>query len=72
MQGKRVQRRIKIIAVAPAVKREIAAELGCTVDTVYNALNLTDPTTGEQPDRIRQMAMARGGFESFKYKWIAV
>ena len=51
-----VKKNIRKIIVSPEVKKEIAAELGCTVDTVYNALNLTDPTTGEQPDSIRRMA----------------
>jgi len=40
------------------------------VDTVYNALNLTLPTQGEQPDRIRKMAMDRGGVVTDKIKWI--
>ena len=51
-------------------KKEIAAELGCTVDTVNNALNLTYPTYGEQPDRIRRMARERGGFENTKIRWV--
>lgn len=58
-----VKKNIRKIIVSPEVKKEIAAELGCTVDTVYNALNLTDPTTGEQPDRIRRMALERGGVQ---------
>ena len=45
-------------------------ELGCTVDTVNNALNLTYPTYGEQPDRIRRMARERGGFENTKIRWV--
>lgn len=42
----------KVIEIAPDLKRQIAMEMGCTVDTVYNALNLSNPTTGAQPDRI--------------------
>ena len=57
-------------AIIQAIDKEIAAELGCTVDTVYNALNLTDPTTGEQPDRIRRMALERGGYKGTTIKWI--
>ena len=60
---KSLVKNIRKIIVSPEVKKEIAAELGCTVDTVYNALNLTDPTTGEQPDRIRRMALERGGYK---------
>ena len=47
----------KVIEIAPDLKRQIAMEMGCTVDTVYNALNLSNPTTGAQPDRIRRRAM---------------
>lgn len=65
-----VEKNIRKIIVSPEVKKEIAAELGCTVDTVYNALNLTDPTTGEQPDRIRRMALERGGYKGTTIKWI--
>ena len=49
---------------------EIAMEMGCTVDTVYNALNLSNPTTGAQPDRIRRRAMELGGKENRKIRWI--
>ena len=48
--NKLTKKKIRFIDVAPAIKKEIAAELGCTVDTVNNALNLTYPTYGEQPD----------------------
>lgn len=41
----------KVIEIAPDLKRQIAMKMGCTVDTVYNALNLSNPTTGAQPDR---------------------
>lgn len=70
MQGKKVLKKIRVIDVSSDVKKEIAEELGCGIQTVYNALNLSDPTTGEQPNRIRQMAMARGGVESTKNRWI--
>ena len=39
--NKLTKKKIRFIDVAPAIKKEIAAELGCTVDTVNNALNLT-------------------------------
>ena len=42
--NKLTKKKIRFIDVAPAIKKEIAAELGCTVDTVNNALNLTYPT----------------------------
>ena len=59
-----------MIILPPAVKKEIAAEVGCTVETVYNALNLTNPTVGQQPDRIRRMARERGGYDGTKVIWI--
>lgn len=61
---------IKVIVLPPDVKKEIAAEVGCTVETVYNALNLTNPTVGEQPDRIRRMAREQGGYNGTKIRWI--
>ncbi len=67
-----IKKKITCIEIPPSVKKEIAEELGCTVDTVYNALNLTLPRQGEQPDRIRKMAMDRGGVVTDKIKWIAV
>lgn len=39
----------KVIEIAPDLKRQIAMEMGCTVDTVYNALNLSNPTTQDPP-----------------------
>lgn len=60
----------KVIELAPELKRQIAMEMNCTVDTVYNALNLSNPTTGEQPDRIRRRAIELGGKEGKKIKWI--
>lgn len=70
MPDKSILQKIKVIDVSAAVKKEIAAELGCGIQTVYNALNLSNPTMGEQPDRIRMMARARGGVESTKNRWI--
>ena len=61
---------LSIIEIAPDLKRQIAMEMGCTVDTVYNALNLSNPTTGAQPDRIRRRAMELGGKENRKIRWI--
>lgn len=65
-----VKKTIKVIVLPPDVKKEIASEVGCTVETVYNALNLTNPTVGEQPDRIRRMARERGGYNGTKIRWI--
>lgn len=56
----------KVIEIAPDLKRQIAMKMGCTVDTVYNALNLSNLTTGAQPDRIRRRAMELGGKENRK------
>lgn len=70
MPDKSILQKIKVIDVSAAVKKEIAAGLGCSIQTVYNALNLSNPTIGEQPDRIRMMARARGGVESTKNRWI--
>ena len=52
----------KVIEIAPDLKRQIAMEMGCTVDTVYNALNLSN--------RIRRRAMELGGKENRKIRWI--
>ena len=70
MAGKSILQKIRVIDVRSDVKKEIAAELGCNIQTVYNALNLSNPTIGEQPDRIRMMARARGGVESTRNRWI--
>lgn len=66
--GRRVVRRI--IALPPALKKQIAAEVGCSLDTVRNALVLSNPRTGDQPDRIRRRAMELGGVETTDVKWI--
>ena len=49
-------------------KKEIATKVGCTYDTVNNALNFK--TYGEQPDRIRRMARERGECENTKIRWV--
>lgn len=62
---------IKKIALDPALIRQIAAEPPtCTENTVRNALVLTNPRQGEQPDRIRRRARELGGVEVIVYKWI--
>lgn len=66
--GRRVVRRI--IALPPALKKQIAAEVGCSLDTVRNALVLSNPRTGDQPDRIRRLAREWGGVETTDIKWI--
>lgn len=66
--GRRVVR--KIIALSPDGKKQIARECGCSLDTVRNALILSNPRTGDQPDRIRRRAMELGGVETTDYKWI--
>lgn len=47
-----IKRRIKYIAISPAIKREIANIVGCSIDTVENAVNLTKPTADGQPDSL--------------------
>lgn len=61
----------KVIELDPNLKKQIAAEIGCTVDTVYNALNLSNPTTGDRPDRIRRRAIELGGKEAKVSRWIS-
>ena len=53
----------------PLTRQEIPARTAIA-DTVYNALNLSNPTTGAQPDRIRRRAMELGGKENRKIRWI--
>lgn len=65
-----IKKRIKIISISPAIKREIANIVGCCMDTVENAV--TYRTSGEQPDRIRQMALDRGGVDTYIIKWVEV
>ncbi len=55
----RVKRKIRCIAVAPDVVKEIAMIVGCGKATVYRALRLE--TAGEQPERIRALAKEKGG-----------
>lgn len=66
--GRRVVR--KIIALPPALKKQIMREVGCSLDTVRNALVLSNPRTGDQPDRIRRRALELGGVETTDVKWI--
>lgn len=63
---------IRVIALPAALKKQIADKLGCSVDTVRNALVLTNPRSGEQPDRIRRLAKEYGGAEAIKYKWVNI
>lgn len=66
--GRRIVR--KIIALPPALKKQIMHEMGCSLDTVRNALILSNPRTGDQPDRIRRRARELGGVETTDIKWI--
>lgn len=63
-----IRKKVRFIDLEPSKKKEIAAEVGCSYDTVNNALKFT--TYGEQPDRIRRMARERGGFENTKIRWV--
>lgn len=60
----------KVIELDPELKKQLAIEFECTVDTVYNALNLTNPTTGIRPDGIRRRARELGGKEARVSAWI--
>lgn len=62
---------IRVIELPAALKKQIANECPkCSIDTVRNALVLTNPRQGEQPDRIRRRAMELGGVEVTKFKWV--
>ena len=62
---------IRVIELPAALKKQIANEAPkCSVDTVRNALVLTNPRQGDQPDRIRRRAMELGGVETTKFKWV--
>ncbi len=63
-----VVKKYECISLPPVKKQEIAAILGCTTDTVNNALN--NVTQGEQPDLIRKMAMERGAVKTYKTKLV--
>ena len=63
---------IRVIELPAKLKIQIANEPPkCSIDTVRNALVLTNPRQGEQPDRIRRRAMELGGVETIKYKWVS-
>lgn len=61
------KRVITMISLPIAIRREIASEVGVSIDTVDNALKFR--TYGEQPERIRAMAFKRGGVEEKRIKW---
>ncbi len=71
--AKKMWRAIKIehLSLPSEEMKEIATLLGCTLDTVRNALILTNPRQGEQPNTIRQMAMDRQAVRCTKVRWIA-
>lgn len=63
---------IRVIELPAKLKKQIADERPkCSIDTVRNALVLTNPRQGEQPDRIRRRAMELGGVEVTKFKWVS-
>lgn len=68
MQERVLKKRvITMISLPIAIRREIASEVGVSIDTVDNALKFR--TYGEQPERIRQMAYNKGGVEEKRIKW---
>lgn len=68
MQGQVLKKRvITMISLPIGIRREIASEVGVSIDTVDNALKFR--TYGEQPERIRQMAYDKGGVEEKRIKW---
>ena len=68
MQERVLKKRvITMISLPIAIRREIASEVGVSIDTVDNALKFR--TYGEQPERIRQMAYDKGGVEEKRIKW---
>ena len=63
-KGKKAMRKVKNISIPSKIIKEIAAEVGCTDRTVYGAINFR--TDGEQPERIRELALKKGGIVSHK------
>lgn len=57
-------RKVKYISVSPQQKKEISAEIGCCLQAVYNALNYK--TDGELANRVRSLALKKGGFHTQK------
>jgi hypothetical protein len=68
MQERVLKKRvITMISLPIAIRREIASEVGVSIDTVDNALKFR--TYGEQPERIRSIAFERGGVKERRIKW---
>lgn len=61
---------IKYLELPMVYRKQIANDIGCTLMTVRRALELTNPTQGEQPERIRKMAREMGARINTKYKYI--
>ena len=59
-----LMRKVKYISVSPQQKKEISLEIGCCLQAVYNALNYK--TDGELADRVRTLALKKGGFIAYK------
>lgn len=55
---------IKCIVVPRGTVDEIAKEVGCSQMSVYRALRLE--TASEQADKIREIALAKGGISTTK------
>lgn len=66
----KVPKKRKYISLAPDYKRQIAAELKCSIDTVDNALNYR--TEGDQPELIRKKAKEMGGVDAMKTIWVTL
>lgn len=57
----------RVIDLAPALKAQIASEIGCSGQTVRSALAFK--TTGGNADLIRKKAKDLGGVVTTKYVW---
>ena len=55
---------IKCIVVPRGIIRELVKEVGCSEMTVYRALRLE--SASEQADKIRELALAKGGIITTK------
>lgn len=66
----KVAKKKKYISLPPELKRQIAADLGCCVEVVDNALNYK--TEGDRPEEIRRIAKEMGGVDGIKIRWVTV
>lgn len=57
-------RKTKYITLPTSVKYDIQTEVGCSRQAVYDALYFR--SDGDTAQRIRRLALSRGGKETFK------